>query len=322
MNDTSERYSKMEYRRAGKSGLVLSALTLGFWHNFGSSASYSQMKDMVFYAFESGINSFDLANNYGPPRGEAERNFGKILKDDLSSYRDEIIISTKAGYEMWPGPCGKGGGRKHLFSSLDQSLKRMGLDYVDIYYHHCPDPDTPLEETVDALSSLVRSGKCLYVALSKYNASDIRKAYELFRSYKVHPVLDQVRFSLLDRTSNNDGLFDVLDELGLSSAIFSPLAQGLLTDKYIGASFPVVSRLKQDEIEPETIKKLKKLDEIASSRGQSLSEMALSYVLSQKSVATVVIGVRNLEQLKGNIRALDNCKGFGEEEEEEILKYL
>ncbi len=321
------RYDFMKYRRVGNSGLVLSAFTLGLWHNFGSSGDYAEMKRMVYTAFDNGIMSFDLANNYGPPGGEAERNFGSILKDGLSAYRDEIIISTKAGYQMWPGPLGRGGGKKHLLSSLDQSLKRMGLDYVDIFYHHCPDPDTPLEETVEALVEAIRSGKTRYVALSKYNAKDARRAYELFSMYGVRPVLDQVRYSILDRAFDDDNLFMVLDSIGMGSAIFSPLAQGLLTDKYLSGDVPVNSRahennyLRESVITAGLIARLEELKKIASMRGQSLAQMALAFALSQRSVATVLVGARNAEQLVENIKTLETDLNFSDDEIAEILSY-
>ncbi len=322
-----DRYDNMMYRRAGRSGLVLSALSLGFWHNFGANGDYGEMKRMVYTAFDNGIMSFDLANNYGPPGGEAERNFGRIFKDGLRSYRDEIVISTKAGYQMWPGPSGKGGGRKHLLASLDQSLERMGLDYVDIYYHHCPDPETPLEETVDALCDAVRSGKTRYVALSKYSADETRKAYDLFKEYGIHPVLNQVRYSILNRESDKDNLFLTLNGLGMGAAIFSPLAQGLLTDKYLSGEVPVASRahenvyLKESDITAGLLARLEELRKIASLRGQSLAEMAIAFALSQRSVTTVLVGARNTEQLLENIRTLETDLNFTSEEVDEILSY-
>ncbi len=328
MYDANEdRYDSMIYRRAGRSGLVLSAFGLGFWHNFGAKGDYAEMKRMVYTAFDNGIMSFDLANNYGPPGGEAEKNFGAILNEGLKAYRDEIVISTKAGYQMWPGPLGKGGGKKHLLASLDQSLKRMNLDYVDIYYHHCPDPETPLEETVEALSEAVRSGRTRYVALSKYNARDVRRAYELFRQYNIRPVLDQVRYSILDRSFDSDNLFTVLDELGMGSAVFSPLAQGLLTDKYLSGDVPLNSRahennyLKESAITAGLIARLEELRKIANIRGQSLAQMALAFALSQRSVSTVIIGARNAEQLMENIRTLETDLHFSAEEIAEILSY-
>lgn len=328
MYDANEdRYDSMIYRRAGRSGLVLSAFSLGFWHNFGAKGDYAEMKRMVYTAFDNGIMNFDLANNYGPPGGEAEKNFGAILNEGLKAYRDEIVISTKAGYQMWPGPLGKGGGKKHLLASLDQSLKRMNLDYVDIYYHHCPDPETPLEETVEALSEAVRSGRTRYVALSKYNARDVRRAYELFRQYNIRPVLDQVRYSILDRSFDSDNLFTVLDELGMGSAVFSPLAQGLLTDKYLSGDVPLNSRahennyLKESAITAGLIARLEELRKIANIRGQSLAQMALAFALSQRSVSTVIIGARNAEQLMENIRTLETDLHFSAEEIAEILSY-
>lgn len=322
-----DRYGKMLYRRAGKSGLEMPVFTLGFWHNFGESGDYDEMRRMVYTAFDNGVTSFDLANNYGPPGGEAERNFGRILKDGLSSYRDEVLISTKAGYPMWPGPYGKGGGKKYLVSSLDQSLKRMGLDYVDIFYHHCPDPDTPMEETADALAYIVQSGRALYIALSKYDAKGMAQMAELLSHYHVHPVLNQVRYSILDRAFDRDNLFVNLDRLGVGSAIFSPLAQGLLTDKYISGEVPVNSRahenvyLKESVITAGLIARLEELRKIASARGQSLSQMALSFVLAQRSVSTVLIGARNTEQLMENLRTLETDIRISDDEMREILSY-
>ena len=318
MYDANEdRYDSMIYRRAGRSGLVLSAFSLGFWHNFGAKGDYAEMKRMVYTAFDNGIMSF----------AAFEVLFGTILNDGLKAYRDEIVISTKAGYQMWPGPLGKGGGKKHLLASLDQSLKRMNLDYVDIYYHHCPDPETPLEETVEALSEAVRSGRTRYVALSKYNARDVRRAYELFRQYNIRPVLDQVRYSILDRSFDSDNLFTVLDELGMGSAVFSPLAQGLLTDKYLSGDVPLNSRahennyLKESAITAGLIARLEELRKIANIRGQSLAQMALAFALSQRSVSTVIIGARNAEQLMENIRTLETDLHFSAEEIAEILSY-
>lgn len=322
-----DRYGKMLYRRAGESGLEMPVFTLGFWHNFGESGDYDEMRRMIYTAFDNGVTSFDLANNYGPPGGEAERNFGRILKDGLSSYRDEIIISTKAGYPMWPGPYGKGGGKKYLVSSLDQSLKRMGLDYVDIFYHHCPDPDTPMDETADALAYIVQSGRALYIALSKYDAKGVAQMTELLSHYHVHPVLNQVRYSILDRAFDRDNLFVNLDRLGVGSAIFSPLAQGLLTDKYISGEVPVNSRahenvyLKESVITAGLIARLEELRKIASARGQSLSQMALSFVLAQRSVSTVLIGARNTEQLMENLRTLETDIRISDDEMREILSY-
>ena len=322
-----DRYGKMLYRRAGESGLEMPVFTLGFWHNFGESGDYEEMRRMVYTAFDNGVTSFDLANNYGPPGGEAERNFGRILKDGLSSYRDEIIISTKAGYPMWPGPYGKGGGKKYLVSSLDQSLKRMGLDYVDVFYHHCPDPDTPMDETADALAYIVQSGRALYIALSKYDAKGVAQMTELLSHYHVHPVLNQVRYSILDRAFDRDNLFVNLDRLGVGSAIFSPLAQGLLTDKYISGEVPVNSRahenvyLKESVITAGLIARLEELRKIASARGQSLSQMALSFVLAQRSVSTVLIGARNTEQLMENLRTLETDIRISDDEMREILSY-
>ena len=322
MYDANEdRYDSMIYRRAGRSGLVLSAFSLGFWHNFGAKGDYAEMKRMVYTAFDNGIMSFYLANNYGPPGGEAEKNFGAILNEGLKAYRDEIVISTKAGYQMWPGPLGKGGGKKHLLASLDQSLKRMNLDYVDIYYHHCPDPETPLEETVEALSEAVRSGRTRYVALSKYNARDVRRAYELFRQYNIRPVLDQVRYSILDRSFDSDNLFTVLDELGMGSAVFSPLAQGLLSDKYLNG-IPANSRantkrtLSAKDLTPELLAKIRALNGIAAERGQTLAQMAIAWNLRVPELTSALIGASS----SGQIREIAGCLKHSEFSGEELRR--
>lgn len=317
----------MEYRRAGRSGLYLSALSLGFWHNFGESSDYNEMKNMVYAAFSGGINSFDLANNYGPPVGEAERNFARIMKDGFHTHRDEIVIATKAGYESWPGCFGKGGSKKHLVASLDRSLKRLELDYVDIFYHHVPDHSCPLEEIADALAYIVNSGRALYVALSKYSAVEAEILTELLEDRGVHPILNQTRYSILDRKSDSDNLFIKMDELGIGSAIFSPLAQGLLTDKYLNGDVPVNSRahenryLKENDITQGLLARLNELKRIATQRGQKLSEMALSFALSQRSVSTVIIGARNKEQVADNLKLFETDITFTKSEIDEILSF-
>ncbi len=317
----------MEYRSVGNSGLKISALSLGFWHNFGQAADYSEMKGMVYSAFDGGINSFDLANNYGPPVGEAERNFARIMADGFSSHRDEIVISTKAGHDSWQGPFGTGGTKKHLLSSLDQSLKRLKLSYVDIFYHHVPDPSTPMEATAEALAYIVNSGRALYVGLSKYSAKQADEMVRLLAAYNIHPVMDQVRYSLLNRTANDDNLFIKLEQLKMGAAVFSPLAQGLLTDKYLSGDFPINSRahenhfLKEKDITQGLIARLEELRKIANARGQKLSEMALSFVLNERSVSTVIIGARNKEQVEENIRVFETDISFTKAEIDEILSF-
>ena len=324
----SDRYAAgMKYRRAGRSGILLPEISLGLWHNFGDVDTLSESRRKLHHAFDCGITHFDLANNYGPSPGSAEETFGYMMKHSFAPYRDELFISTKAGHDMWPGPYGTWGSRKSLMASLDQSLRRMNLEYVDIFYHHCPDPDTPLEETVEALVEAIRSGKTRYVALSKYNAKDARRAYELFSMYGVRPVLDQVRYSILDRAFDDDNLFMVLDSIGMGSAIFSPLAQGLLTDKYLSGDVPVNSRahennyLRESVITAGLIARLEELKKIASMRGQSLAQMALAFALSQRSVATVLVGARNAEQLVENIKTLETDLNFSCDEIAEILSY-
>lgn len=303
-----KRYDEMEYKRCGNSGIKLPRVSLGLWHNFGTNDSFTNQQEMIFKAFDLGITHFDIANNYGPIPGSAEENFGKILKNDLRGYRDELMISTKAGYEMWAGPYGtKHGSRKYLIASLDQSLKRLGLDYVDIFYHHCPDEETPLEETMSALSDMVKQGKALYVALSNYRSKRTREAAEILKRNGTPLLIHQPRYSMLDRWVETDGLLDTLDEVGAGSICFSPLAQGLLTDKYI-KGIPAGSRatrnhfLKETSITEELVDKAVKLNEIAQNRGQSLAQMALSWVLRGDRVTTVLIGASSKEQI------IDNCK--------------
>ncbi|MCR5145529.1 MAG: aldo/keto reductase [Lachnospiraceae bacterium] len=309
-NDT--RYDTMKYNRCGKSGLLLPAISLGLWHNFGDTADYDNMKKLCFTAFDNGITHFDLANNYGPEPGSAEINFGRILKEEMLPYRDEMIISTKAGYDMWDGPYGNWGSRKYLISSLDQSLKRMGLDYVDIFYHHRMDPETPLEETMGALAQIVNSGKALYAGLSNYDGETLAQATAILDDLHVPFIINQNRYSMLDRHIENDGLYDKTLELGKGTIIFSPLAQGLLTNRYLNG-IPQDSRVRTDgrflnekAIDEKLVSELKNLDEIASNRNQSLAQMALAWLLSKEAVTSVLIGASKKEQILDNIHALDN----------------
>lgn len=301
-----ERYETMIYNRTGKSGLKLPVLSLGLWHNFGSNGDYENMKAMCFTAFDQGITHFDLANNYGPEPGRAERNFGKILKEEMHSYRDEIIVSTKAGYDMWEGPYGNFGSRKYLLASLDQSLKRMGLEYVDIFYHHRMDPETPLEETMGALDSAVKSGKALYAGISNYDGDTMKKAAAILTDLKCPFIINQNRYSIFDRTIENNGLKKAAAEAGKGVIAFSPLAQGLLTQRYLNG-IPADSRvltdgrfLHKEQVE-EKLAQIKELNEIALQRGQSLAQMALSWVLKDNEITSVLIGASKPEQI------LDNC---------------
>ena len=321
----SERYLTMTYNRCGKSGLKLPAVSLGLWHNFGDTADYENMKALVFTAFDSGITHFDLANNYGPAPGSAERNFGKILKEELSPYRDELIISTKAGYDMWEGTYGNWGSRKYLLASLDQSLKRLGLDYVDIFYHHRPDPDTPLEETMGALTRAVRSGKALYAGLSNYNGEQLEKAVKILTELKCPFIINQNRYSIFDRTIEQNGLKSTAVRLEKGIIAFSPLAQGMLTDRYLNG-IPADSRimtdgrfLKQSAVTPERLEQIRKLNEIAKERGQTLAEMALAWVLKDGVVTSVLIGASKPSQILDNIKAINNT-AFSAEELEKINK--
>lgn len=321
----SERYLTMTYNRCGKSGLKLPAVSLGLWHNFGDTADYENMKALVFTAFDNGITHFDLANNYGPAPGSAERNFGKILKEELSPYRDELIISTKAGYDMWEGPYGNWGSRKYLLASLDQSLKRLGLDYVDIFYHHRPDPDTPLEETMGALTRAVRSGKALYAGLSNYNGEQLEKAVKILTELKCPFIINQNRYSIFDRTIEQNGLKSTAVRLEKGIIAFSPLAQGMLTNRYSNG-IPADSRimtdgrfLKQSAVTPERLEQIHKLNEIAKGRGQTLAEMALAWVLKDGVVTSVLIGASKPSQILDNIKAINNT-AFSAEELEKINK--
>jgi len=305
------RYETMTYNRCGNSGLKLPAISLGLWHNFGNVDDLETARQMLFTAFDHGITHFDLANNYGPPPGSAEANFGKILKSDLAAYRDELIISTKAGYLMWPGPYWEWGSKKYLTASLDQSLKRMGLDYVDIFYSHRPDPDTPLEETMDALAQAIRQGKALYAGVSNYSPEQTRRAAAILKDMGVRLLIHQPPYSMLRRNFETAGLFDTLDELGIGSICFSPLAQGLLTDKYLNG-IPADSRaakehgyLKKEAVTAELVEKLKKLNELAMQRDQSLAQMATAWVLRQKSVTSALVGTSRVEQLRDNLKTLE-----------------
>lgn len=307
------RYNEMTYNRCGNSGLLLPAFSLGLWHNFGDMDDFDNARTIVRKAFDAGITHFDLANNYGPPAGSAESNFGKIFKYDLAAYRDEIIISTKAGWKMWEGPYGDYGSKKYLIASLDQSLKRMGLDYVDIFYHHRPDPSTPLEETIGTLDHMVRQGKALYVGISSYSADETTAALKMFNELGTPCLIHQPRYSMLDRWIE-DGLLDVLGQKGVGCIVFSPLEQGLLTNKYL-KGIPASSRaasgrgngaIEADQITPEKLEKVRQLNEIAEKRGQSLAQMALVWAKRDPRVTSVLLGVSRPEQLEDSLKALEN----------------
>ncbi len=314
-----DRYNKLEYARCGKSGLKLPRVSLGLWHNFGDNNDFKTMQKLCFTAFDNGITHFDLANNYGPPYGSAEINFGRILKQDLKKYRDELLISTKAGYDMWEGPYGNWGSRKYLIASLDQSLKRMGLEYVDIFYHHRMDKDTPLEETMGALNQIVQSGKALYVGLSNYDGETLAKASEILTQMHCPFIINQNRYSIFDRTIENNGLKEMAHKLNKGIIAFSPLAQGLLTDRYL-KGIPEDSRIKTDgrflKAEILTEKKLiqiANLNEIAKQRGQSLAQMALAWILKDNIVTSVLIGASKPEQILMNLEAMNNIVFSSEE---------
>ena len=314
----SDRYDRMQYRRCGKSGLMLPLLSLGLWHNFGSLNDPAEQEQMLLTAFDHGITYFDLADNYGPPYGEAERTFGRILKKDLLPYRDELIISTKAGYDMWPGPYGDFGSRKHLLSGIDQSLSRMGLEYVDIFYHHRPDPDTPLEETCDALSQIVRQGKALYIGLSNYRPAEAKRACALLRQNHTPCVVMQPNYSMLDRWIE-DGLLQTLEEEGAGAVVFKPLEQGLLTGKYLHG-IPADSRIRRDprflkegDLNPSLERKIGALASVASDRGQSMAQMALAWSLRYTCVTSAIIGASRASQITENIGALQHLT-FTEDE--------
>ena len=311
-----DRYQKFEYARCGNSGLLLPPLSMGLWHNFGSEDDFENARSLACYAFDSGITHFDLANNYGPIAGSAESNFGRILAEDFAGYRDELIISTKAGYDMWPGPYGEWGSKKYLVASLDQSLKRVGVDYFDIFYSHRPDPETPIEETVDALEHAIRSGKALYVGVSNYNAEETRAVYKELKTRGIRMLIHQPRYNMIDRRPE-DGLLDVLDELQVGAICFSPLEQGILSDRYLGG-IPSDSRatkgmfLNEERVAQQRDLAIA-LNEIAKERGQTLAQMALAWVLRRKTVSSVLIGASATTQIDENLGALENTR-FSDEE--------
>lgn len=321
------RYDKMKYHRCGASGLLLPAISLGLWHNFGSNGSFDNMTEMCQTAFDRGITHFDLANNYGPVPGAAEENFGRILQKGLGIYRDELIISTKAGYDMWPGPYGNWGSKKYLTASLDQSLRRMGLDYVDIFYHHRPDPDTPLEETAGALDGIVRSGKALYVGISNYNKEQTIAIAALFKEMGTPFIINQRKYSMLVRDIEKDGLKDYAAKNGIGIITFCPLAQGLLTDRYLNG-IPKDSRirtdgrfLKEEAVDEKTLNKVRALSRIAEERGQSMAQMALAWILRDGDITSVLIGASRASQIVDNAGMLDN-RSFSKEERERIEQIL
>ncbi|MFF1635921.1 aldo/keto reductase [Leifsonia sp. NPDC058248] len=304
------RYDTMTYNRSGRSGLKLPPLSLGLWHNFGDERPIETQRAIVRRAFDLGITHFDLANNYGPPAGTAETNFGRLLREDLRPYRDEIVVSTKAGYYMWPGPYGEYGSRKNMLSSLDQSLGRLGLDYVDIFYSHRPDPETPIEETMGALATAVKQGKALYVGISNYNPEETRAAAAALAEHKVPLLIHQPRYSMFDREIEG-GLFPVLDEIGAGSIVYSPLAQGMLTDRYLDGTVPAGSRaatsnfLSEKQLSPTYLERARALNAIAARRGQSLAQLALLWVLRQPTVTSALIGASSVRQLEQNVATLD-----------------
>ena len=321
-----ERYNIMEYNRCGRSGLLLPKISLGLWHNFGDASDYENMRQLCFTAFDNGITQFDLANNYGPAYGSAEKNFGRILKEDLMSYRDELIITTKAGFDMWEGPYGNWGSRKYLLASLDQSLKRMGLDYVDIFYHHRMDPETPLEETMGALATAVCQGKALYVGLSNYDGETLEQAAAILKDLKCPFVINQNRYSIFDRTVEKNGLKDMTGNLKKGLITFSPLAQGQLTDRYLNG-IPEDSRIRKDGrflkesiLTAERMEQIRKLNELAAQRGEKLADMALAWLLQKKEVTSVLIGASKTQQILDNIKAIHSAP-FTEEELQKIDEY-
>jgi len=323
---SSNRYSKMKYNRCGNSGLKLPAVSLGLWHNFGDMDDAKKIRDILNRAFDLGVTHFDLANNYGPPPGSAENNLKKVLKEGLGQYRDELIISTKAGYEMWDGPYGEWGSRKYMLASLDQSLKRMGLEYVDIFYSHRPDPDTPLEETMGALHSAVQMGKALYVGISNYNAEQSLRAIEILEELGTPCLIHQPKYNMFERWVE-DGLFEVLEDKGVGCIPFSPLAQGLLTDRYL-KGIPEGSRiagksvfLTEDSLDADRLVRIKALNQEAEIRGQTLAQMALAWILSRKQVTSVLIGASSVAQLEANVATINNLK-FSQNELEAINNIL
>lgn len=314
-----ECYETMEYNRCGESGLMLPKVSLGLWHNFGDTSDYENMKQLCFTAFDNGITQFDLANNYGPAYGSAERNFGKILKEELMPYRDELIITTKAGYDMWEGPYGNWGSRKYLLASLDQSLKRMGLEYVDIFYHHRMDPETPLEETMGALATAVQQGKALYVGLSNYDGKTLSQAAAILKDLKCPFVINQNRYSIFDRTVEKNGLKRTTGILKKGLITFSPLAQGQLTDRYLNG-IPEDSRIRKDGrflkesvLTPERLDQIRRLNDLAAQRGEKLADMALGWLLQHKEVTSVLIGASKPQQILDNVKAI-HCAPFTAEE--------
>ena len=322
----SNRYEEMKYRRCGRSGILLPEISLGLWHNFGGVDVYENYRAILRAAFDAGITHFDLANNYGPPPGSAEENFGRLLKQDFLPYRDQLIISSKAGYRMWEGPYGEWGSKKNLVASLDQSLKRMGLDYVDIFYSHRPDPNTPLEETMMALDLIVRQGKALYVGISNYQNEEAAKAISILKSLGTPCLIHQPKYSLFERWVEG-GLLDILEENGVGCIPFSPLAQGLLTNKYL-KGIPEDSRahkssgfLQENQVTPEAVGKAQKLNELAQQRNQTLAQMALAWVLKDKRITSVLIGVSKLQQLQDCLKAIDNT-AFSEDELDKIEAIL
>lgn len=327
MNQVSEhRYDSMQYNRCGSSGLKLPVVSLGFWHNFGDTANYETMKAIALTAFDHGITHFDLANNYGPAPGAAERNLGRILREELGAYRDELIISTKAGYGMWPGPYGDHGSRKYLLASLDQSLQRMGLDYVDLFYHHRMDPETPLEETMGALAQAVTSGKALYVGLSNYDGPTLEKASAILTELRVPFVINQNRYSIFDRTIERNGLKETSVRLGKGIIAFSPLAQGLLTNRYLNG-IPEDSRIRTDgrflhadTLTPERLDQIRALNELAAARGESLATMALKWILKDGAVTSVLVGASRPAQILDDLKVLEG-PGLTDEELALIDKY-
>lgn len=316
---SKERYNRMEYNRCGNSGLMLPKVSFGLWHNFGDTANFENMKNLCFTAFDNGITQFDLANNYGPEPGSAEKNFGQILKEALGVYRDELIITTKAGYDMWEGPYGNWGSRKYLLASLDQSLKRLGLEYVDIFYHHRMDPDTPLEETMGALASAVQSGKALYVGLSNYDGKILKEASAILKELHCPFVINQNRYSIFDRTVEKNRLKEATGELQKGFITFSPLAQGQLTDRYLHG-IPEDSRirtdgrfLKESNLDEHRLDQIRRLNNLAGQRGEKLADMALGWLLQQKEVTSVLIGASKPQQILDNVKSI-SCAPFTEEE--------
>ena len=321
-----ERYNIMEYNRCGRSGLLLPKISLGLWHNFGDASDYENMRQLCFTAFDNGITQFDLSNNYGPAYGSAEKNFGRILKEDLMPYRDELIITTKAGFDMWEGPYGNWGSRKYLLASLDQSLKRMGLDYVDIFYHHRMDPETTLEETMGALATAVCQGKALYVGLSNYDGETLEQAAAILKDLKCPFVINQNCYSIFDRTVEKNGLKDMTGNLKKGLITFSPLAQGQLTDRYLNG-IPEDSRIRKDGrflkesiLTAERMEQIRKLNELAAQRGEKLADMALAWLLQKKEVTSVLIGASKTQQILDNIKAIHSAP-FTEEELQKIDEY-